>query len=244
MAVESPRQRIALVTGGAGFGEEIARRLLRDGFKVYVGAPAIHTILGLFGTGAVPVALDTSREDDVIAVLDRIHKEDGGIDILMNCTGVFLCGGANDVPSPEAFHRFERDLSGLTRLIKLLLPGMLERGSGRIVNISPMVGIEKAALVGPCDAAWRALEGWSDCLRIEAAPFGIEVELVEPDVESTGCETPPAGFAVDATGDDVAATGPIAKPCQKPYEHGRVFDPDDVAAVVSQVVGAPGPKAQ
>lgn len=241
MAADRPEQRIALVTGvTAGTGEEIARRLLRDGFKVYVGAPAIHTVLGLFGTGAIPVALDTSRADDIIAVVDRIFEEGGGIDLLVNHTGAFRSDAANHVLSREARHRFELDLFGLTRLIKLLLPGMRKRGRGRIVNVSSTEAIEKAPRGSRCSVTRQALEGWSDCLRIEAAPFGVDVVLVEPGAENIRSAGLNGGSGTGAGG-DAKSTETVARACEKFYERGRSFGPD---ASPRSVAGPSAPRAR
>jgi NAD(P)-dependent dehydrogenase (short-subunit alcohol dehydrogenase family) len=221
MAVEHPEQRTALVTGvTAGIGEEIARRLLRDGFKVYVGAPAIHTVVGLFGAGAIPLALDVSSEDDIIAVVERIREETGGIDVLVNITGIYLREAANDILPGEARDHSNLELFGLTRLVKLLLPCMRKRGKGRIVNMSPVTGIENAPLDSQHHVNWHALEGWSECLRIEAAPFGIDVTFVGP----SGSGEPhagPGGEEFDGFS-DAESIEAVARACGKPYEHDRL----------------------
>ena len=114
------------------------------------------------------------------AGLGRIIEHEGRIDVLINNAGFGLYGPVEDIPINDARYQFEVNLFGLAHLTQLVLPHMRAQGSGRIVNISSMVGKIYASLGAWYHATKHALEGWSDSLRLETAPFNIQVVLIEP----------------------------------------------------------------
>ena len=85
-----------------------------------------------------------------------------------------------DTTSEDARYQFEVNLSGLVRLTQLVLPSMREKKAGKIVNVSSMGGKIPTPLGSWYRATKHALEGWSDCLRLELAQFGIDVIVIEP----------------------------------------------------------------
>ncbi|MYI19345.1 MAG: SDR family NAD(P)-dependent oxidoreductase, partial [Acidimicrobiia bacterium] len=110
----------------------------------------------------------------------RFIESECRIDVLINNAGCGLYGPIEDVSLDDARHVFEVNLFGLAHLTQLVLPHMRARRSGRIVNISSMVGRIYTPMGAWYIATKHALEGWSDCLRYETAPFGIQVALVQP----------------------------------------------------------------
>ena len=114
------------------------------------------------------------------AGLGRINENEGRIDVLINNAGFGLYGPVEDIPINDARYQFEVNLFGLAHLTQLVLPHMRAQGSGRIVNISSMAGKIYAPLGAWYHATKHALEGWSDSLRLETAPFNIQVVLIEP----------------------------------------------------------------
>ena len=128
--------------------------------------------------------------------MNRVIEGDGRIDVLINNAGFGLYGPIEDLPIDDARYQFEVNIFGLAHLTKLVLPHMRAQGSGRIVNVSSMVGKVYTPLAAWYDATKHALEGWSDCLRYETAPFGIQVVLIEPGAIKTEFDdvrTRPAG---------------------------------------------------
>jgi short-subunit dehydrogenase len=85
----------------------------------------------------------------------------------------------------DARYQFEVNLFGMARLTQLLLPAMREKGAGKIINLSSMGGKIYTPLGSWYHATKHAVEGWSDCLRIELAPFGIDVVIIEPGIIAT-----------------------------------------------------------
>ena len=130
--------------------------------------------------GAVVLEMDVTNEEDLVAGVERVNDERGGVDILVNNAGFGLYGPMEDIPLDDARYQFEVNLFGLARLTQLVLPHMREQGAGKIVNVSSIVGKAYAPLGSWYIASKHALEGWSDCLRFELKSFGIDVIIIEP----------------------------------------------------------------
>jgi NAD(P)-dependent dehydrogenase (short-subunit alcohol dehydrogenase family) len=183
----STDKKTALVTGASsGMGKAIAQRLIHDGFQVYVAARHVGKMDDLAALGARPLRMDISREDEIKAAVETILGEVGGVDVLVNNAGFGLYGPIEDIDINEARYQFEVNVFGTARLTQLLLPSMRKKGAGTIVNITSMGGKVYTLLGGWYHATKHALEGLSDCLRLELAPFGIRVVIVEPGLIETG----------------------------------------------------------
>ena len=173
--------RTALVTGGSsGIGQETARLLRAQGYSVYAAARRVERMSALEAEGIHVLPLDITDEASTLACVNTIRERDGGVDVLVNNAGYGSYGAIEDVPIDEARRQFEVNLFGLARLTQLVLPGMREKGWGRVVNISSMGGKIHTPFGGWYHATKFAVEGLSDCLRMEVESFGIDVVLVEP----------------------------------------------------------------
>ncbi|WP_068110316.1 oxidoreductase [Tropicimonas marinistellae] len=179
--------KTALVTGASsGMGKDIAHRLLKEGFTTYVAARSTDKMADLAEAGAIVLEMDITKDDQITATAARIHAETGGVDVLVNNAGYGQYGPVEDTPIDTARYQFEVNLFGLARLTQLLLPDMREKKQGLIVNISSMGGKIYTPLGAWYHATKHALEGWSDCLRLELKPHGIDVVIVEPGLIDTG----------------------------------------------------------
>ena len=173
--------RTVLVTGASsGIGHATAEKLLADGCTVYAAARRVDRMQDLADMGATTLKMDVTNEDDVVAGIEQIKDERGGTDVLINNAGFGLYGAMEDTPLDEARYQFEVNLFGLARLTQLALPQMRERGAGKIVNISSIGGKIYTPLGSWYHATKHALEGWSDCLRLELKDLGIDVIVIEP----------------------------------------------------------------
>ena len=173
--------KIALVTGASsGIGAMTARELSKAGYTVYAAARRVDRMEVLKKDGIRPVSLDLTKEESMTNCVETILKETGRIDVLVNNAGYGSYGAIEDVPMDEARRQFEVNLFGMARLIQLVTPGMRENHYGKIVNISSMGGKIWTKFGGWYHATKFAVEGFSDCLRMELAPFGIDVVVVEP----------------------------------------------------------------
>ena len=172
---------VALVTGGSsGIGEKTALRLRKGGFEVYAVARRVDRMTALEQAGVTTFAMDVTDDDSMVSGVERIIADRGRLDVLVNNAGYGSYGAVEDVPIDEARRQFEVNVFGLARLTQLVTPHMRAQASGRIINISSIGGKFYEPLGAWYHATKFAVEGFSDSLRIELAPFGIDVVLIEP----------------------------------------------------------------
>jgi NAD(P)-dependent dehydrogenase (short-subunit alcohol dehydrogenase family) len=173
--------KIALVTGASvGIGEATASALLAAGYKVFAGARRVDRMAGLAARGATLLRLDLTDDASIVAAVDAIKTGAGRLDVLVNNAGYGSYGALEDVPMDEARRQFEVNVFGLARLCQLALPIMRAQKSGKIVNVTSIGGKIWEPLGGWYHATKFAVEGLSDCLRVEAKRFGIDVIIIEP----------------------------------------------------------------
>ena len=185
MSAASPI-KVALITGASsGMGKETAKRFLQEGLIVYVAARRLEQMEDLRTLGAIPLKMDITVEEDVIAGVKKIQAGHGGIDVLVNNADFGMYSAMEESSIADARYQFEVNLFGMARLTQLALPEMRKKGFGTIINISSMGGKIYTPLGSWYHATKHAVEGWSDCLRIELAPFGIHVVIIEPGVIAT-----------------------------------------------------------
>ncbi|MCT2580551.1 MAG: SDR family NAD(P)-dependent oxidoreductase [Mesorhizobium sp.] len=242
-----PQTKIALVTGASsGMGKEIAIRLIKDGLKVYVAARNVDRMGDLAKLGAIPLRMDISVDSDIQAAVDTIIAQSGGVDVLVNNAGFGLYGPVEDVGIDEARYQFEVNVFGPARLTQLLLPAMRQKGAGTIVNITSMGGKIYTLLGAWYHATKHALEGWSDSLRLELKPFGINVVVVEPGLIETAFGDVVADGLVKRSARSAYAkvSEIVARTTRQTYGHGRGTNPSVVADVVSRAIGLHRPKTR
>jgi NAD(P)-dependent dehydrogenase (short-subunit alcohol dehydrogenase family) len=239
--------RIALVTGASsGIGEATVRQLLGDGYVVYAAARRIERMVSLEEAGARIVTLDVTDDVTINATIRRIESEAGRLDVLVNNAGYGSYGALEDVPLDEARRQFEVNLFGAARLSQLCLPMMRAQRSGRIVNITSIGGKMWEPFGSWYHATKFALEGLSDCLRMELKPFGIDVIVVEPGAIRTEWGGIAHESLLARSGD--TAYGPYAR------RHAKMFEwadgsslgspPDVVARTISRAVAAKRPRTR
>ncbi|MEO6800213.1 MAG: oxidoreductase [Rhodanobacter sp.] len=173
--------KIVLITGASsGIGEATAHRLLAEGHVVYAAARRLERMRGLAAAGARLLSLDLTEDASIVAAVAALQHAEGRLDVLVNNAGYGSYGALEDVPLGEGRRQFEVNLFGLARLIQLTTPMMRAQGSGTIVNITSIGGKMHEPLGSWYHATKFAVEGLSDCLRMELAPFGIQVVVIEP----------------------------------------------------------------
>jgi NAD(P)-dependent dehydrogenase (short-subunit alcohol dehydrogenase family) len=177
----SNKDQVVLITGASsGMGKETAKTLIQEGYTVYAAARRVERMQDLKGLGGIPLKMDVTKEEDVVAAVERIEANHGGVDILINNAGFGLYGAVEDVSLDAARYQFEVNMFGLARLTQLVLPYMRQKRAGKIVNISSMGGKIYTTLGAWYHATKHAVEGWSDCLRLEVKQFNIDVIVIEP----------------------------------------------------------------
>jgi NAD(P)-dependent dehydrogenase (short-subunit alcohol dehydrogenase family) len=172
--------KLALVTGASsGIGEATVKRMLARGWTVYAAARRTDRLEKLATSGARTLPLDLTDDASINAAVAEIASA-GGLTALVNNAGYGSYGAVEDVPLDEARRQFEVNLFGAARLIQLTLPLLRRAEQARIVNISSVGGRMHEPFGAWYHATKFALEGFSDCLRMEVAPFGIDVVVIQP----------------------------------------------------------------
>lgn len=198
--------KVALVTGASsGIGEATATELADAGFTVYAAARRVERMAHLTEKGIHPLAMDVTDDASMEAGIARIVAEQGRIDVLVNNAGYGSYGALEDVPMAEARAQMEVNVFGAARLTQLVLPHMRAQRSGTIVNVTSMGGKITTPLGAWYHATKFALEAISDCLRMEVAPFGIDVVVIEPG----GVKSEWSGIAAEKVR-ETSGTGPYA----------------------------------
>ena len=178
----------ALVTGcSSGIGYETARALLADGWDVYATARDRDRdgLENLADRGAELAALDLTEPADVERVVARVRDEAGGVDCLVNNAGYGQFGPVEAVPTDRLERQFAVHCFGPHRLMRAVLPGMRERGRGRIINVTSAADRLALAGIGGYTASKWALASLSDALRQELVGSDVEVVVVQPGLVAT-----------------------------------------------------------
>jgi len=240
------RTRAALVTGcSSGIGRATALALASEGFVVFATARRVDSLEDLAARGCRTLPLDVTSEESMVAAVAAVERAHGHIDVLVNNAGYALQGAVEDVPLDAVRTQFETNVFGLVRLTQLVLPGMRAAGRGRVINIGSMGGRFTFPGGGFYHASKHAVESLSDALRLEVAPFGIQVVLVQPG--------PVVSSFVDAAVDSVdTQEGPYSEFNQALVDRYReAYDgssanleisPEKVAEVIVSAATSSGPR--
>jgi NAD(P)-dependent dehydrogenase (short-subunit alcohol dehydrogenase family) len=171
--------RIALVTGASsGIGEAAARELVRAGFTVY--GTSRRAAAGEKQGDVALLPLDVTNDESVAGVVREVLERSGRIDVLVNNAGVGVAGAAEESSIEQARALFETNLFGSIRMTRAVLPYMREQGSGRIINVSSVMGLLPAPFMALYAASKHAIEGYSESLDHEVREHGVRVLLVQP----------------------------------------------------------------
>src|SRR4029453_8989798 len=155
------------------------------GYTVYAAARRVDRMAPLAEVGIRPVGLDVTDDASMVGFVDHVLAESGRGDVLVNNAGYGSYGAVEDVPLDEARRQFEVNVFGLARLSQLVLPHMRRQRSGRVINLSSIGGKIYDPLGGWYHATKFAVEGLSDSMRLELAPLGIHVVVIEPGAIAT-----------------------------------------------------------
>jgi short-subunit dehydrogenase len=174
-------QKTVLVTGASsGIGKSIAKQLLKENYQVFVAARRLDQMQDLVQMGATAIKMDITSETDIKSAMEQIKSSAEGVDILINNAGYAIYGAVEDTSIEDARRQFEVNIFGLAAVTQAVLPYMRGKKAGTIINMSSMGGKIYTPLGAWYHATKHALEGWSDCLRLELQPFGIDVVIIEP----------------------------------------------------------------
>lgn len=239
--------KVILLTGASsGIGYDAAEQLLSEGHIVYGAARRLEQMAPLQALGLRPLYMDITDETSIQAAVQQIIDQSGRIDVLINNAGYGSFGAVEDVALDEARRQFEVNLFGLASLTKEVLPQMRSQHSGTIINVSSMGGRVTTYFGAWYHATKYALEAFSDALRMELAPHGIHVSIIEPG----GIKTPWGNIAADHL--EHSAQGgayeqeakKAAARIRKQYAGNMMSSPRVVTRAISRAVRARRPRTR
>ncbi len=245
-------QKTILITGcSTGIGRATAERLAGHGHRVYATARKLEAIADLEAKGCETLALDVTDEASMRAAVERIDEEAGGVEALINNAGYSQSGAIETVDMDAVRRQFETNVFGLIRMTQLVLPGMRDRGAGRVVNISSMGANFTFPGGGIYHSTKYAVEAISDALRFEVAGFGIDVVVIQPGAIRTDFDKAAIASLDDAgSADDVYAdfNRHVGRATKEAYEKGPMKllggEADAVAKVIEKAITANRPRTR
>ena len=240
-------KKVILITGASsGMGKESAKELIKQGHTVYTVARRIEQMQDLKQLGGHPIEMDVTIESDIQKVVDIIIQKEGKIDVLWNNAGYGLFGTVEDVPMEEAKKQFEVNVFGLAAITQKVVPYMRKAKSGTIINTSSMGGKLYTPMGAWYHASKHAVEGFSDCLRIELKEFNIDVVVLEPGIIKTEWSDIMlqniSKFSLK--GAYAGLTNKLIASTKKMYEKGQGSNPDVIARAIVKIVNANKPKTR
>jgi NAD(P)-dependent dehydrogenase (short-subunit alcohol dehydrogenase family) len=236
--------KIWFITGASsGFGRALAEELIGRGERVVAAArntDALAELVALAPERVLAARLDVTRPDQIRSAVAAARDRFGEIDVLVNNAGYSLVGALEETSDDELRAAMETMFFGAATLTREVLPRMRERRAGTIVQVTSMGGLTTAAGFGAYCAAKHALEGLSECLAKEVAPFGVRILIVEPGAFRTSLfgaafrSLPP----LDAYAPSVGATREFVA-----RSHGeQAGDPVKAARAMADAVAAGAPR--
>jgi len=175
---------IVLITGAtSGIGRHAALHLARRGFRVIATGRRQDALNELRDQATLEtLILDVTCADSIADGVADVERLTGGygIDVLVNNAGYGSVGPLIEMPDADVRGQFDTNVFGLLAVTRAFAPAMQRRGSGRVLNISSLGGKVTFPLMGAYTATKYAVESMSDALRMELAPFGVHVVLIEP----------------------------------------------------------------
>lgn len=176
--------KVVLITGvSSGIGRAAALTFKARGCQVFGTVRDINSASPL--NGVALTEMDVRDEHSVQEAIERVIAKAGRIDVLVNSAGVSLTGAVEETSVEEATRLFDTNFFGALRTTRAVLPHMRNQKSGRIVNVSSVLGFLPAPFMGIYAASKHALEGMSETLDHELRGIGVRSTLVEPSFTRT-----------------------------------------------------------
>jgi len=244
-----------LITGGTdGLGRATAILFASEGYRVFAAGrnaekrAALEQLAEEKGLPLETVDLDVTSDDSASRAITEIERRAGPVSVLVNNAGIAIAAVMEEVSVDDLRKQFETNVFGAVRMTQRVLPAMRERRSGRIINMSSVAGKVSNPLFGPYSGSKHALEAISDAQRMEVAPFGIRVVLIEPGFIPTNINRAAAELSSQYM--DHAAASPYAraylsvlKMVQKRVASSKTT-PEDCARIILSAVRAANPRAR
>ena len=235
-------EKVWFITGTSrGFGREWAIAALERGDKVAGTArntTALDDLVERYGDALLPIRLDVTDRAADFAAVKQAHDHFGRLDIVVNNAGYGQFGFVEELSEQEARDQIETNVFGALWITQAALPYLRAQRSGHIIQVSSIGGISAFPLVGIYHASKWALEGFSQALAQEVAPFGVHVTLIEPGGFDTDWAGPSAKHAARLADYDELRAAVEAERSKRWASPG---DPEASAAALLKVVDAEEP---
>lgn len=203
---ESPPGAILITGASSGIGFALAREFLGRNHALIATARRIESIRSFEGPETLLLELDVSDPNSISSAVEQANAWRDGVGILINNAGWGLMGAMSEIEISKLRSLFEVNLFGALRMCQAVIPAMIEKSRGLIVNIGSISGLTTTPFAGSYCASKAALHAMSDALRIELAPFGIRVSTVQPGaIRSSFGQT--AAESANLPGEDSPYTG-------------------------------------
>jgi short-subunit dehydrogenase len=174
-------KKVVLISGASsGMGKQTAIFLSKNGFIVYAGSRTPEKLNDIKTTNLIPINLDITNPSNIKLAIVEIKNKHKTVDILINNAGYGLVSTIEDLDEDEMFNQYNINVFGLLRLSKEVIPLMRKQNSGIIINISSFLGKIGLPLLTLYNSSKYAVEGVTDSLRYELAPFNIRVHSIMP----------------------------------------------------------------
>jgi NAD(P)-dependent dehydrogenase (short-subunit alcohol dehydrogenase family) len=234
-----------LITGcSSGIGRATALEAASRGHRAFASARDPGGLSELAARGIETLALDVTDSSSIRAAVAAALERAGRLDALVNNAGYGQYGAAEDVTAEEWRRQFDVNFFGAVDLTRAALPAMRGARRGTIVNVSSVAGKIAIPFASPYCASKHALEAFSDALRLEVAPFGIRVVVVEAGPITTRfADRARAGVTrmLTAPGPYSAFYRNAERAMETDFQAGRL-PPEEVARVIVDAVESPRPK--
>ena len=239
--------KVILITGASsGIGYDAAQALARQGHKVYAAARRLELMEPLKADGVQVLRMDVTDEASMQQGVEAVIQAEGRIDVLVNNAGYGFFGAIETVPMEEARKQLEVNVFGLARLTQLVLPYMRKQGSGRFVNTSSIAGKMAFYMGGWYNVTKYSVEAFSDALRMEVKPFGIDVVMIEPGAIKTDWGPIAAKHLKESSAGTVYETAGTqwANNMDWFYKTNALSNPSIIAKAICRAVNSRRPKAR
>ena len=239
--------KVILITGASsGIGFDAAKILAQQSHKVYAAARRVELMEPLKVDGVQVLGMDVTDEASMQQGVEAVIQAEGRIDVLINNAGYGFFGAIETVPLEEARRQVEVNVFGLARLTQLVLPHMRKQGSGRIVNTSSIAGKMVFYMGGWYNVTKYSVEAFSDALRMEMQPYGIDVVMIEPGAIKTDWGPIAAKHLKESSSGTVyeEAGTQWANNMDWFYRTNLLSSPSIIAKAISRAVNSRRPKAR
>ncbi len=175
------KQRVVLITGcSTGIGRALAAEMRRRGQRVFATARKPETLAELEDELLTALPLDVTDPESIAAAVAQVIERAGRVDVLINNAGVNAAGPLAELPLQSFRRIMETNVTGTLAMVQAVVPRMAQQRAGRIVNLGSVVGILPTPFAGAYCASKSAVHTLSEALRMEVAPFGIDVLVLQP----------------------------------------------------------------